>query len=65
MNKEGKNTFLDTIANYALVIRADLDTIDEIKKEINHYPSVEIVYQKYSFDKLYIKEDGDADDSQE
>lgn len=63
MNK-GKNSFLDTIVNYALVIRTDLDTINRIKEEILCFPNVEIVYQRYSFNKLIIREDGDADDRQ-
>jgi len=64
MNEENENSFLETIVNYALVIRTDLDTISEIKKQIRLFPNVEVIYQKYSFKRLVIKEEGDSDDSQ-
>ena len=63
MDKKDKNTFLETIVNYALVIRADLDTIAEIKKQIKEYPNVETIYQKYSLKKLVINEETDEDDN--
>jgi len=37
---------LDVIVNYGLIIRA-------------RNPNVDVVYQRYSFSKLYIKEEGD------
>jgi hypothetical protein len=58
-----EKSFLETIVNFAIVIRADLDIIKEIKQDLAHNPSVDIVYQKFSFDKLYIREDSDTDDS--
>ena len=65
MNEKNENSFMETIVNYALVIRTDLDTISEIKKQIRLYPNVEIIYQKYSFKHLVIKEEeGDSDDRQ-
>jgi len=63
MNKINEKSFLETIVNYALVIRADLDTIAEIKKQIKEYPAVETIYQKYSLKKLIINEETDEDDN--
>ncbi|EMR75578.1 hypothetical protein MBGDF03_00124 [Thermoplasmatales archaeon SCGC AB-540-F20] len=60
-----EKSFLDTIVNFAIVIRADLATINEIKQDLAHNPNVDVVYQKFSFDKLYIREDGDVGDSPE
>jgi len=62
--RDEENSFLETIVNYAIVIRADLDTINEIKQDFAHNPCIDVVYQKYSFNKLYIREDGEADDGQ-
>ena len=63
INEESRmNSFLDTIVNYAVVIRADLEIINEIKQGFAHNPCIDVVYQKYSFNKLYIKEGGDTDD---
>ena len=57
-----KNEFLETIVNFAIVIRADIETINEIKKEFARNPCIEVVYQKYSFNKLYVREGSDTDD---
>jgi hypothetical protein len=62
---EDENSFLDTIVNYAVVIRADLESINELKQELAQNPCVDVVYQKYSFNKLIIKEIGEPDDETE
>ena len=63
--KEEMNSFLETIVNYAIVVRADLKSINELKQELAHNPCVDVVYQKYSFNKLIIKEVGETDDKSE
>jgi len=52
-----RRTFLDTIVNYAVVIKTDVGTVQEIKEYISYLPNVEVVYQKYSFSKLIVKEE--------
>ncbi len=63
MNKEN-TSFLDTIVNYAIVIRTDLGTIQKIKKNILQLYDVDIVYQKMSIGMLFIKEEGDINGEQ-
>jgi hypothetical protein len=63
--KEDMNSFLDTIVNYAVVIRADLESINELKQVLAQNPCVDVVYQKYSFNKLIIREVGESDDESE
>lgn len=63
-NKEENKTFLKTNVNYALVIRADVNTVSEIKNYIGCFGDVEVIYQRYSFNKLLIVEEGDIDESQ-
>jgi len=66
MNQEDiRKSFLETVVNYAVVFRADIDAVNEIKEYLAHHPSIDVVYQKYSFSKLYIKESSDADDSKQ
>lgn len=66
INEENEgDSFLETIVNFAIVIRADLETINQIKQDLSKNQSVDVVYQKYSFNKLIIREDGDSDASQE
>ena len=57
MKNEEKNSFLDTIVNYAVVIKTNVDTVQEIKEYISYLPNVEVVYQKYSFSKLIVTEE--------
>jgi len=54
-------SFLETIVNYAIVIRADLESINQVKQDFAQNPCIDVVYQKYSFNKLYIREDGEDD----
>jgi len=63
MNKE-ETSFLDTIVNYAMVVRTDLGTIQKIKKDILQLYGVNVVYQKMSIGMLFIKEEGDTNDEQ-
>ncbi len=56
-----KDSFLETLVNYGLIIRGDLEAIEEIKIYLAHHPGVDVIYQRYSFNKLYIKDDGDSD----
>ena len=60
MKEEKDKSFLETIVNFAVVIRADLATINKIKRELASNPDVEVVYQKFSFSRLYIKEDDES-----
>ena len=60
-----KKEFLETIVNFAVVIRADIETINEIKQDFARNPCIDVVYQKYSFNRLYITEDGETDDKSE
>ncbi len=65
IDKENENNcFFDVIVNYGLVIRGNLEVITQIKTIIKRNPSIEVIYQKYSFNRLYIKEGGDIDDAQ-
>ena len=59
--KEINKTFLKTKVNYALVIRADVETVSEIKNYIGCFEDIELIYQRYSFNKLFITEEGDTD----
>ncbi|RLF45812.1 MAG: hypothetical protein DRN17_01765 [Thermoplasmata archaeon] len=63
MNKE-ESSFLDTIVNYAMVVRTDLGTIQKIKKDILQLYGVNVVYQKMSIGMLFIKEESDTNDEQ-
>lgn len=57
MNKE--QNFLDAIVNYAVVIRADIETVQKVKRCIESCSDVDVVYQRYSFNKLMVEEDKD------
>ena len=61
---ETKNEFEDTIVNFAIVIRADISSINDLKWYLAQNECIDVIYQKYSFNRLYIKEDGEADDRQ-
>jgi hypothetical protein len=56
--------FLTTIVNYAIVVRADIESVNEIKQFLAQNSCIDVVYQKYSFNKLYIMEDGQDYDRQ-
>ena len=62
--KEGKKDFEDTIVNYAVVLRADIRSINDLKWYLAQNECIDVIYQKYSFNRLFIKEDGEADDRQ-
>jgi len=59
--KYKKDSFLKSLVNYGIIIRADFETIEEIKMYLDHYTDIDVIYQRYSFNKLYIKDDGDSD----
>ena len=61
---EKKNEFEDTIVNFAVVIRADISSINDLKCFLAQNECIDVIYQKYSFNRLFIREDGDADDRQ-
>jgi hypothetical protein len=48
------NEFLKTELSYALVLRGELDSINEIKEYLSTIPDIRLIYQKWSFDPLYI-----------
>jgi len=56
MKKEQKENsdFLRTELTFALVLRSDLETVQEIKKYLSEKEDVEIVYQTTDSGKLYI-----------
>ena len=54
---EKKIDFLESFFSFGLVIRANLDTIQDIKEYISSYSGdITIVFQKISTNKLWIKE---------
>jgi uncharacterized protein (UPF0332 family) len=48
--------FLSTKVNYAIVLRADLETLQCLKVQIAQCPTVDVIYQKVSGNKLRIVE---------
>lgn len=58
-----KNEFLDTIVNFAVVLRADIKTITELKLYLARNQCINVIYQKYSFQRLLIQEDGEEDEA--
>ena len=55
MNKELEE-FMKTKVNFAIVLNADINTVQELKKELEMNPDIELIYQKHSFRKLMIEE---------
>ena len=54
--RDEEDRFLENRFSYAVVVRADIDKINELKKYIAKHGFV-ICFQKLSTNKLYIKED--------
>lgn len=46
--------FLKTRVCYGLILRADLATIDEVKKLISERPGLEVIYQLMDVGRLWI-----------
>ena len=61
---ERKNDFQDTIVNFAVVVRADISSINDLKWYLAQNECIDVIYQKYSFNRLFISEDGDTNDGQ-
>jgi len=60
MVQNNKNhNFLSNRFTFGLVIRADFTTIQAIKKHISGYDDVDVIFQKLSASKLWIKEEGE------
>jgi len=53
-----ENNFLSNKFSHGLIIRADYETIQAIKKHISQYDDKKIIFQKISTNKLWIKEGG-------
>ena len=49
-----KDEFLKTELSYALVLRGELDSINAIKEYISTISDIRLIYQRWSFDPLYI-----------
>lgn len=54
MKENQKNDFLKTEVTFALVLRLDLSSVQEIKQYLSEKEDVEIVYQTTDSGKLYI-----------
>lgn len=52
---ERKNNFLANRFTYGLVIKANLETIEDIKKYIANHDDINVIFQKISTDNLWIK----------
>ena len=50
MNKD----FFETDISYAIIMRGDIETIQEVKEYLSHIPNLHMIYQKWSVGKLYI-----------
>lgn len=48
-----------TKANHAFVVRGTLEASDEIIELIERHPDAELVYQRHSAGKLYIRDEDD------
>lgn len=56
---ERNNNFFNTEFNLAIVLRADLGTIEEIKKYLASLDNVKLIYQDMDRGKLWIKRGGE------
>lgn len=56
-----RDRFYSNQFTLGLVIRASIETIDDIKRYIGEHGDVTIVYTTLSTGKLWIKEGGDSD----
>lgn len=56
MKLQQHDKFFDNEFSFGLIIRADINTIDEIKRYIAEH-EIKIVFQKISTNKLWVKED--------
>ncbi len=56
MNNEG---FFDTIFSFAIVVRADIDQIQALKKFLAEHEII-VAYQKTSTNKIFIKEESNG-----
>jgi len=61
---EKEINFLETKVNCAIVFRADIETVRQVKKTLLGFPDVQMVYQRYSFNQLIVREKGELDDQQ-
>ena len=51
---ENEKFLRDNTPIYAVVLRADLETIKEIKEFLAQLDNTLLIYQKYSYEPLYI-----------
>ncbi|MDD3492899.1 MAG: hypothetical protein PHZ19_05335 [Candidatus Thermoplasmatota archaeon] len=52
-----EENFLDTIVNYAVVVRTTVGTVRKLKEDILRHNDVDVIYQRYSFNKLIVHEE--------
>jgi len=60
MNKN--NDFIKTRVSFGLILRADLETIEELKRIIAERPDIEIIYQLVEAGRLWIVRDNERED---
>lgn len=51
--------FLKTILSYGLIVRGNVESIEELKKAVANIDGLKIVYQRVSGSNLFIKEKGE------
>ncbi|KXA95557.1 hypothetical protein AKJ65_01550 [candidate division MSBL1 archaeon SCGC-AAA259E19] len=54
------NDFLKTEITFAVVLRADVGDVQQVKEYLDGFDDLSVIYQKSSGGKLYIKEKGEA-----
>jgi len=52
--------FLTNKFSFGLIIRSNLEAIEDIKKYIAEHENISVIFQKISTNKLWIKEGGDT-----
>lgn len=57
MKGKKDNDFLKTEITYAVVLRADVGDVQDVKEFLDGKDSVRVIYQKNSGGKLYIREE--------
>lgn len=53
------NDFLKTEITFAVVVRADVGDVQNVKEFLDNQDEIRIIYQKSSGGKLYITEEGE------
>ena len=57
--KETNESIIDTIFNYALVLRGSLKDFEKVKEHlVEDLPNIKVLYQTISTDKIHIEKGG-------